>query len=121
MKVVLVTGSRNWSDWDTITKVLTDAKPDLIITGSCATGADHIAEQVAKRFEINYRGYPAKWGKHANSAGPRRNAVMAEQLNAMSSSGHAVVVLAFPQADSKGTQDMISRATKLELKVEVFV
>ena len=46
---------------------------------------------------------------------------MAEQLNAMSSSGHAVVVLAFPQADSKGTQDMISRATKLELKVEVFV
>lgn len=80
---VLVTGGREFAD-----RALVEATPDkvlakygdslVIVTGS-APGADTLAEEWAKSRGVPYMGFPARWKRHGNYAGPERNKRMRDE------------------------------------------
>ena len=114
LKVVLVTGSRDWQDtgcvWDAIDAEL----PDLIIHGACPTGADSIAADYSADIETDAFGIamPAQWDAHTppGKAGPIRNSEMVQLLKLLRTSGHRCVVLAFPIGESPGTRGCMRMA-----------
>lgn len=114
MRVILA-GDRNWSDWAAIVKVLRpfDPRTTLVITGG-APGADTLAEMAAKAMGFEARVvFPADWKKYGRAAGPRRNQQMLEALLGGSASDHRLVIGFHDSlADSKGTRDMLTRASK---------
>lgn len=103
---VLVCGGRGFSDTklvdDTLTRVHlnSDAPITLLIEGG-APGADRLARQWAKGNGIHVATVEALWDFYGNSAGPRRNTAMLNEL-----SPHAIV--AFP--GGRGTADMVKKA-----------
>lgn len=133
---LLVTGSRDWpeNESDYIYRILnmyhlTTPITDLIEGG--ASGVDTIAAKWA-RFKGIYKDenhYPADWrpkpGKPVKyrrdgtaydpSAGPTRNQQMLDE-------GYPDMVIAFSKniETSRGTADMVRRARKAGLKVEIY-
>ena len=77
--VILVTGSRDWSDRMlmevTLDRVAQAARngPILLRHGD-ARGADRMAAEVANRWGWTVEAYPADWGGDGKAAGPKRNA-----------------------------------------------
>ena len=62
---ILVTGSRDWGDWRTITKALIDAadgkpRPVTVVHG-CARGADVLAAHAARKLGWEVEDHPARW------------------------------------------------------------
>ena len=107
---VLVCGSRDWSDWDTVWRILDEIQPSLVIEG-CARGADRLAETWAKERGVPIAHYPADWMRLGKSAGPRRN----EYMLAYS---RPDLVVAF-SLGTRGTADMIRRAKIANVPVRV--
>ena len=99
---VLVTGSRNWVDRQTITDALRAAGAEIVIHGD-AQGADWIADAVAQSENMTRVRFPANWGRHGKAAGPIRNRFMFDTVR-------PDLVLAFPMKGSIGTWDMVKYA-----------
>lgn len=124
MKVIVITGSRDWTDSHTISEAMQehiDTAPDtLVIHGACR-GADTIAADFAKRWpgctEVKM---PAKWSTFGNVAGPTRNAAMVDVAKRLQDYGHDVVVLGFVMPQSLGTRDMIRKCRQAGLRVVDF-
>lgn len=114
MKLVIVTGGRDYENKDVVFSALDKMKPDWVVTGSCRTGADRLAEQWSKSREVNYTGYPAKWGRWKSAAGPIRNGEILESEIRLRGSKD-IVVLAFP--GGKGTRNMCEQASSLGIEV----
>jgi aspartate/tyrosine/aromatic aminotransferase len=98
---VLVTGSRNWNDvetiWQAMSEVVREAgqgREIVIVHGACPRGADWHADRWAKLADAQIERHPADWARHGKAAGFRRNAEMV-QLG-------ADVVLAFIRDNSRG-------------------
>ncbi len=111
---VLVCGDREWTGYVAITKrlCLLDQSDTTIIHGACR-GADKIAGIVAERLNMDAEAYPAQWTKHGRAAGPIRNQQMLD-------TGIDLVLAFHPDLDkSKGTADMIRRATEAGIEVEI--
>jgi hypothetical protein len=122
---VLVTGGRKYNDakaraiiFQALDKIHSVKPINLIIHGACKDpktgkqcGADLVAQDWALANEVDYQGWPAKWARFGNSAGPRRNAVMAV---ALASTPGAKVCVAFP--GGAGTEDMVDRAMNLQAR-----
>jgi len=85
-----------------------------IIAGE-ARGADTLAKTFAARHEFKYLGFPALWGQYGKAAGPIRNQQMLDE-------GRPDLVLAFHDdiEHSKGTGDIVRRARKAGIPVEVI-
>jgi hypothetical protein len=87
-----------------------------IIEGECPHGgADIAAREFAEAWGINVDAYPADWGTHGRAAGPIRNQQMLAE-------GRPEIVLAFvdkPLHESRGTNDMVTRAT--EARIPTYV
>lgn len=79
--ILLICGSRTWTDRNAILRELMPLSPDTVLHGA-APGADRHAADVARKWGrdsgrgISVVAYPADWLTHGNSAGPRRNAKM---------------------------------------------
>jgi hypothetical protein len=78
---VLVTGSRAWTDTQTLTSALDDLRhvrpADLLIVhGACPQGADAIADQWARRWSVTVERHPADWARLGRRAGMDRNTAM---------------------------------------------
>lgn len=73
---ILVTGSRDWSDDQSVRATLGEvARPgDTLVSGACPTGADALAEEFW-RTQGPIERHPADWSK-GRGAGPARNAHM---------------------------------------------
>jgi hypothetical protein len=111
MKVVVVTGSRDWSDAELLGRTLAAYHPDLIVEGG-ARGADTLAREWAHGAGIHCVTMPADWDRWGKSAGARRNIEMLERYpNAL--------VIAFPLPSSKGTWHCVFEARKREHEVIV--
>ena len=110
-RVVLVTGSRDWTDRDTIRSALVEAQPSIVIHGG-ARGADRIADEEARKLGIHVACVDALWTYSGNAAGPLRNKAMLLLQPAK--------VLAFPLAGSFGTKHMVKCAEAMGIPVQRF-
>jgi hypothetical protein len=112
MRVVIVTGSRNWPSPELVWGALDIANPDLVVHGACPTGADAFAKAWARKRRVRQEPFYAHWREEGSSAGPRRNQRMLEAYP-------DALVLAFPHG-GPGTADCMRRARKLGMHVEIF-
>lgn len=111
--VFMVTGSREWSDWESITVELVKLEKEgfiRLLVGD-ATGADYIASQVWLMLGGQVQTFVADWSKYGKSAGLRRNQEMVD--------AKPKLCLAFPRRNSRGTFDAITRARKAGIEVRV--
>lgn len=113
---ILVTGSRAWDDWRTITGALIEAadgkpRPVTVVHG-CARGADSLAAQAARKLGWEVEGHPADWEFHGKAAGFRRNAEMVAL--------GADVMLAFIRDGSRGATHCAGLAAKAGIPVRIF-
>lgn len=111
---VVVTGGRKYDAqsvvWGALTAVDDEFGIDLLGHGACHLGgADILAENWAKYYQVPYLGIPAKWRKYGRSAGMKRNGRMLDLIK-------PELVLAFP--GGTGTLGCIKEAEKRKIKVE---
>jgi len=87
---ILVCGSRNWTDEETIRSVLsTYPSSTVVVHGACnldlyrrtgkRVGADLLAEKVAIELGMEVIPYPADWKLYGKAAGPIRNQQMLDR------------------------------------------
>ncbi len=117
MKTVLVCGSRDWKDWPKLKARLDQFTETVHIVEGGAPGADVMARQYAIGRKIPYTEVPADWKTYGKSAGPIRNRVMLEMLDAGED-----LVLAFHEdfENSKGTKDCVTEARRRGIPTEVI-
>jgi hypothetical protein len=112
--IILVTGDRNWTDYDTVAEVLSRAIPgqDTLIEGG-APGLDTIAGEIALGYNLILDERLAKWDQYGRAAGPIRNKEMLDLK--------PDVIFAFHNdfAHSKGTKNCVNQAKKLGYRVEM--
>ena len=103
---ILITGSRMWVNREAIAAELSSAivgvSAPVVVHGGCPTGADAIADRLARLYGCAVEVYEADWDQHGRAAGPVRNQKMVDL--------GADVCLAFPLGDSRGTRDCMRRA-----------
>jgi hypothetical protein len=112
---VLVTGSRNYDDKNTLFDALADQyEPGMIVVHGGARGADTIACEWVKKmqslgYQVTTEVHQADWYEYGKAAGPIRNEVMVD--------AGADVCLAFPLGESRGTRHCMSAAEKAGIPV----
>ncbi len=114
MKKVIITGARSFLSVGTIFRTLDELQPDLVIHGG-ARGADTLADDWAKRHQVDTHVFMAKWGDWPTTnkkAGIERNQRMLEAYP-------GVLVCAFINPSARGTWDCVRRATKLGHQVVI--
>lgn len=114
--VVLVTGSRGWTNAEAIERALIDATKGhshVRLVHGGAKGADQLAHKVAVKRGWQYKVYTPDWHKLGRSAGLTRNSDMITQEKRVD------LVLAFPTNDSRGTWDMVAKAKRAGLCVQI--
>jgi hypothetical protein len=115
---VLVTGSRDWSDYLSILKALQKidseqrGKKITLVSGACPTGADAMAESIAEDFGWSVERHPADWAAHGKFAGPKRNREMVES--------HPDICLAFPRGKSLGTRGCLKYAKLAGIETRIL-
>jgi len=126
---VLICGDRNWNNPQLVLSKLRafyneialgtgDLNMDpheVTVIGGLATGADTDGENAAGVLGMPFLGFPAQWKKYGKAAGPIRNQQMLTE-------GKPDFVLAFHNSieTSRGTKDMVNRARKAGIPVEVI-
>ena len=114
MNIVLVTGSREFTDAVVVDAALDIAAPDIVVHGA-ARGADSLAAAWCGRHPNVYEiAVPAKWDTLGRSAGMARNAVMLRL--------QPTLVLSFfaTHAANVGTTGMVRLAERAGVRVESF-
>ena len=88
---------------------------DIIVVEGGAPGADLLSKKAAISLNIEYREYKADWKKYGRAAGPKRNQQM------LDCERPDLVVAFHPNInESKGTKDMVNRARKANIPVEIY-
>ena len=114
---VIIAGTRDFSDYGLLSQkcdaILSTKKMDnnIIVVSGTARGADRLGERYARERGYRIERYPADWDRDGNSAGPIRNAKMANNANAL---------IAFWDGQSRGTKNMIDTAREKGLAVRVI-
>lgn len=119
-KRILVTGSRDWTDRETIARALSEAwhmlgRPHdaVLVQGECHLGgADLIAAGVWRAWGYRVESHPAEMGPDGHVLGPKRNAHMV--------SLGADICLAFPLPASRGTRNCMRLAREAGIPVRVY-
>lgn len=111
---VIIAGGRDFDDYALMKRKLdhlfSKRMPDEIVSGG-ARGADALGERYAKEHDIALKLFPANWSEHGWAAGHIRNAEMADYADAL---------VAYWDAVSRGTKNMIETAKKKGLDVRVI-
>lgn len=109
---VLVTGSRDWRDYETIRKRLAQLPPGSTIVHGAATGADAMAHVAAIALgHIPEPHWPDFETYEVSKAPLRRNELMVAL--------GADLCLGFPTANSRGTVHCMGRAKAAGIPVEI--
>jgi len=111
---VIVAGGRDFNNYQLLKKTLDkllSLKSDVEIVSGMSSGADSLAVKYAKETGRTIAKFPAKWKTDGNSAGFKRNKVMALYANAC---------VCFWDGQSKGTAHMILIARNYNLEVRVI-
>ena len=110
---LLVSGSRHFSDSSLLDFHLSKAlvrQPQMILICGEARGCDSLVHQWACEHRVPLLIAPAHWASCGRSAGIIRNDLMLSMAHG---------VLAFPEANSKGTKYVINQARKMGLPIKV--
>ena len=79
---------------------------DSICSGGCSKGGDRFAEQIAMKFKVPIKIFPARWDLYGKAAGFKRNTTIAENSD---------VLIACRSYDmTGGTEDTIKKFKKLK-------
>lgn len=125
---ILITGSRNWTDvnaihadmlLEAVTGCWNDMSSVTVMHGGCPTGADAIADRLARQLGFNVFIYPADWEGLGKAAGPTRNKRMVEECADYVNNGGKAVVLAFRKGKSRGTTSTIKFAEDHGLTIRI--
>jgi SLOG family YspA-like protein len=124
---ILITGSRRWTDRDTIARSIVEVQAELaplqpgqvdyndgdwtIVHGG-APGADALAGEWASAAGYREEVHPAPWNLYGAAAGPRRNARMVAR--------GADICLAFPMVGSRGTWNCVELARLAGIEVRII-
>ena len=105
-KRILICGDRNYQDWIKVQEYLDTISRTTIIIHGGARGADSLAGNLATSLKMKVIKFPADWDKYGKAAGVLRNQQMLDE-------GHPDLVVYFHKdiENSKGTRDMLKRAT----------
>lgn len=113
MYVLVVSGSRTWTDDRPIRRVLYPliGKKIMVRHGGCR-GVDMLADAVAREFGFEVDVMAADWYLYGRSAGPRRNRAMLDK------EPHPKFALLFHHRieRSKGTRDMLKAVLERGLR-----
>ena len=118
---LLICGSRGWKDAQAIDAivagydVLAEGRGEdlVVIHGACPSGADALADRIAKQWGIKRIPEPADWDRYGKAAGPIRNQKMLDEYK-------PDVVYAFRSTGkSNGTDDMVDRARKAGVRTYI--
>ncbi len=108
----IVCGGRDYRDAVRLNTVL-DSMDDLtLVISGCYKGADTLALRWAMSRQVEFRGYPAKWGRPGTirrSAGPIRNQRMLDD-------GEPDLVIAFPGGTGTANMLRLARAAGVPTK-----
>lgn len=109
---IIICGSRSWEDYQTMRSVIQGLEPgeDIVVHGG-AHGADQMAGEIAVELGLEVEVHPADWEKHGKGAGFIRN----EQMALLG----ADACIAFWDGESRGTADMMQRASEHGIKVAI--
>lgn len=110
-ELVLVCGSRGWSNREAIEARLKELPPDSIVVAGGARGADRDAAQIASALGFHVAEVKAQWHRYGGAAGMRRNLVMLRLKPDR--------VIAF-SLGTNGTQHTIDNARTKGITVEVI-
>ena len=111
--IVVVTGSRTWTDVEKIRQRFSELPKDTILYHGGAIGADSLADLEARLFGLDVRVRHADWNRHGRSAGAIRNRTMLTEAQ-------PDLVLAFWDGDSRGTRHMIGLAEERGIPLEII-
>lgn len=124
--VVLVTGSRHWTDPEPLIEFLkrfevAEGIGPTLLHGDC-TGLDRLAADLVTRSSRPWlvHAFPAPFKALGKKAGPRRNQLMVNTLIQYSAAGYRTAIGAFPVPDSVGTWNCVSYANEMGFKPEVW-
>ena len=115
---VIIAGTRDFADYELLKEkcdaILSNKRDDsnIVIVSGTARGADRLGERYARERGYRIERYPADWDRDGNSAGPIRNAKMADNANAL---------IAFWDGRSRGTKNMIDTAKAKGLMVRTII
>jgi len=110
---VLICGDRNWGDADVIHRWIgLNVTPVSVVIHGGARGADRMAGRGAVLWGHTVIVFPALWDVHGRAAGYIRNQQMLDE-------GQPELVVYFHSnlEGSRGTKDMVARATKAGIPV----
>jgi len=112
---VLVTGDRGWTAADIILRAIEMLPRDTVVVHGAADGADLLAATIAHARKLSTWAFPADWDQHGRAAGPIRNQRMLDEAK-------PDFVIAFHNflPGSKGTRDMVRRAAKAGVPVQLY-
>jgi hypothetical protein len=124
-KKILVTGSRDWTNWAAIERELRRFPAGTILVHGAARGADSIADEIGYRLGFVIRSYPVpdeEWTRLGPKAGPMRNSKMLREEHPdhdgiMISEGLAFTL---DLERSRGTRDMVGKLRGANIPVGVF-
>lgn len=112
---ILVTGSRDWTNWNALNEALLDAagqSHDIVVIHGTARGADTMADRWAIRQGVQVERYPADWERLGKRAGYYRNAEMVAR--------GADICLAFIRKGSRGATMCADLAEKAGIPTRRF-
>ena len=113
---VIIAGSRHFRNYNLLAqkcdKILSvkAASHQIVIVSGTAAGADRLGERYAHERSYKIVRFPADWDNDGLSAGPIRNAKMAEYADAL---------VTFWDGQSRGTRNMIETARSRGLQIRV--
>lgn len=118
---VIIAGSRNFYDYDTVEETVISffmshgfPKENIEIISGGARGADKLGEQLAKSYRLKLTVFPAQWDTYGKAAGMIRNQEMA---NYAAKDSNKAILFAFWDGQSRGTKGMIDIAKRCGMEV----
>lgn len=121
MKRILITGSRDWTNTNTIHRAVSEWVRDnvpqnevtILVHGDASRGADRMARDLARAmWWLQEEAHPADWDGQGRAAGFIRNQLMVNL--------GADILLAFIRNNSKGATHTLNLAINSGIPVLVF-
>jgi len=116
---VLVTGSRDWTDEETLRDVFAEIilyhlldENVVLVSGNCPTGADKMAEDAFEEWGRSIEKHPADWDKFGKRAGYLRNKEMVDSKPDL--------CVAFIKNNSRGASMTLDLAQKAGIQTSVY-